>query len=59
MADFKINSKRPQGSSRKGAEKMSPVTSSRSALGSKKNKIVTIISSDEKLKNTFKKLSDE
>ncbi len=59
MADFKINSKRPQGSSGRGAEKMSPVTSSRSALGSKKNKIVTIISSDKKLKNTFKKLSDE
>ena len=59
MADFKINSKKPQGNSRRGAEKMSPVTSSRSALGEKKGKIVIAISSDKKLKNTFKKLSDE
>ena len=59
MADFKINSKKSKGKTIKGSEKMPPVTSSRSALGTKKSKIVTIISSDKKLKNTFKKLSDE
>ena len=59
MANFKINSKGSQGSSGRGAGHMLPVTSSRSALVTKKGKIVTIISSDGKLKNTFKKLSDE